>query len=431
MLADDLVDYPRCFSVVLQLNLSLDEPRLRDAIDFATKRHPLLRACVEYEGEYPKRWVECQIPKYPIDWSDERSKSPGDSERTASSIDLCRQPGVRFRVRRQEWGDALDIEFHHACTDGLGAIQFIHDLLLTYKNGIKNVETILTDYDAFRLSTRDSFGLTGWRRPLRWLYGSAGWLAAIEYLAHRPAMVGTPTTARESRERGSGFSSRFLTCEQTAAVASAAKIECVTVNDLLLRDAFLAIQDLAANHWQARTRDHKRIMVPVSLRVNGDENIPAANIVAMINIDRRPHRWTDHTRMLKVLHLEMQAVKRLRLGLVFVQILNSLQIVFGSLRPFLSRDRCQATCVLSNLGPVLADIGPDVIRAIEFFPPIRPLTSVAIGIVTYQGQMALSLRYDANALSPDQAAELLDRFVSKLLRNGNTVTAAELVAVER
>lgn len=430
MLADDSVDYPRCFTIALQLACSLDETRLREAIDIVTQRHPLLRALVEYEGHRPQRWVDCPHPSYPIDWCFGASESPGDNNSVVSSLDLRRQPGLHFRINRDEGGETLSIQFHHACTDGLGAIQFISDLLLAYRNGGEHVKAALPNYDVSRLARRDSFGMTGWRRPIRWLYGSFGWLAAIEYLAHRPAMLGDPSAERPTAgQPGSACCTRFLTRRESEQIFSAAKQASVTVNDLLLKDVFLAIQEFVECHRPTRTQHHKRVMVPVSLRASGDEHLPAANVVAMINVDRRPGRWADQKRMLKVLHWELTTVKRLRLGLVFVQILHTLHTLFGSLRPFLSRDRCQATCVLSNLGPVFAGFGPETIRAVEFFPPIRPKTSAAFGVVTYEGRIMLSLHYDANALSSDQGTELLDRFVSRLLQNGRPVAAEEPAVV--
>ncbi len=418
MLADDSADYTRCFFIAVRLNERLDESRLIAAIDSATKRHPLLRALVAYDGDRPKQWVECHDPRYPIDGQAGSAASSGDYEQVIPPIDLRRQSGLRFQLRREAEGDALCVEFHHACTDGLGAVQFVGDLLAAYGTEAGAAQSTFPPLDEQLLATRDSLGLTGWRRPLRWLYGSLGWLGAIEFLAHRPAPLGKlPAASASPGNRASGFCWRALTAEESWAVILAAKHDGVTVNDLLMRDVFVALQEFIERHWPARTRDHKRIMVPTNLRVAGDERMPAANVVAMINLDRRPHRWTDRRRMLRVLHWELTAVKRLRLGVVFVQILHTLQTLFGSLRSFLPADRCQATCVVSNLGPVFPTIGTEVIRAIEFYPPIRPLTSAAFGVATHGGRIMLSLHYDASALSAEEGAELIDRVIDHLREN--------------
>jgi Condensation domain len=427
MLADDSADYPRCFVFVLRMRKSLDKARLQKAIDAATKRHPLLRALIEYNGDFSQRWIECAEPRYSIEWIADRTSPSGDDKRPIAPFDLRREPGLRFRVQRDETGDSLRIEFHHACTDGLGAVRFVGDLLALYAANANATAADLPALDPSRLATRDSFGLTGWRRVVRWLYGSIGWLAALEFLMHRPAALGNPPATWTTAAGGtSGFCAHTLTGGQTSAVVHFARRECVTVNDLLMRDMFVTIQEMIERHWPQRTSAHKRIMVPTNLRTSDDNRLPAANVVAMINLDRRPHRWSDARRLLRVLHWELALVKRLRLGVIFVQILHMLQTLFGSLRRFLPADRCQATCVVSNLGPVFTSLESELIRTVEFYPPIRSLTSAAFGVLTFQGRMTVSLHYDAAALMSDQGAELLERFMQKL--RSYEMAEAELIA---
>ncbi|MGD9633358.1 MAG: condensation domain-containing protein [Pirellulales bacterium] len=409
MLADDTADYPRLFWLTLRLRIQLDEARLRQAIDAATARHPLLRANVEYDGGRPRRWIECREPRYWLRLLD----AVDDTERVVEAIDLRREPGVRFRVERGELGDTLACEFHHATTDGIGAMQFVRDLLAMYVADSAETSADLPALDSTRLATRNSFGLTGWRRPLRWLYGTFGWLGAIEYLVHHPAPLGTLQAPNDPFGRRSGFCSRTLTEDDTRRIVEAAKSEGVTVNDRLIRDIFTATQAFIERHAPESRRRHQRIMVPTNLRAAGDECLPAANVVAMVNIDRRPHRWQNKSQMLWMLHRELDVVKRLRLGIVFVQILGALDWLFGSLRRFLPTDRCQATCVASNLG-VLPEFSNDVVQAVEFYPPIRPLTASAFGAVTFGRRFGISLHYDASAFTTVEAEELLERLMEEL-----------------
>lgn len=412
MLADDSADYPRNFSLVLRLHERLDDERLRAAIEAATQRHPLLRALVEYNRDRPQHWVECPNPRHEPNWSDE----PRDAVEPLRPFDLQCEPGVRFHVRRQSDGDALQVEFHHATTDGVGAIQFVGDLLTLYQGAEP------APLNPARLARRDSFGLTGWRRPIRWLYSAFGWLGAIEFLIHRPAPLGDVSGTVECRL--SGFSSYTFSQDDTTALVQAAKSKNATLNDLLMRDLFITLQAFIESHWPERSKAHQRIMVPTNLRSADDGELPAANVVAMVNIERRTHRWTDRDRMLRVLHRELAAVKRFKLGVVFVQILSVLQWLFGSLRRFLPRDRCQATCVASNLGLVLPQIADDVVRAVEFYPPIRPLTAAAFGIATHAGQMTISLHFDASTVAVEQGQELLERIVEQLQETGGCVKCA-------
>jgi NRPS condensation-like uncharacterized protein len=420
MLADDSANYPRLFFLVVQLKEALDEGRLTAAIDVATRRHPLLRANVEYNGDRPQRWIECREPTYLIEWRNAES----GRERVVEPIDLRNEPGVRFAIERGADGDALAVEFHHASTDGIGALQFIGDLLTLYTNGGRSDG--LPPLDPTRLATRDCFGLTGWRRVIRWLYGTVGWLGAIEFLLHRPAPLGRIDAVSS---RASGFCSRTLTSAETTALLRNAKDEHATVNDLLLREMFLSMQSHLDLHWPDRSRSHLRIMVPTNLRAAEDAALPACNVVAMINIDRRVYRWTDHSKLLRVLHRELAAVKRFKLGVVFVQLLHVLQTLFGSLRRFLPADRCQASCVVSNLGVVLRETETEAIRSVEFYPPIRPLSAAAFGVATLNGELTLSLHYDAAALTAEEAAELLDGVTAQIRTSTGSISSGAVAAV--
>ena len=115
----------------------------------------------------------------------------------------------------------------------------------------------------------------------------------------------------------------------------------------------MAQQELIERQWPERAKKYQRILVLINLRAAGDERLPATNVVAMIYVDRCPHGWNDRRRMLRILHWELAIVKRLRLGIVFVMILQELQQLFGSIQRLLSPNTCHATSVASKLGPVL------------------------------------------------------------------------------
>ncbi len=413
MLAEDSASYPCCFSIVLRLSERIDAAALREAIAIATGRHPLLCAHLEYEYGTVRNWIAAPSAGHDIQWRDDVSAA--NTARPPRPIDLRKQLGVRFEVETGTDQDTLRVEFHHACTDGIGAVQFLSDLLIAYRQARGATESRLPAIDASRLTHRDQYGLRGWRRLTRLFYGTFGWLGAIEFFTHRPVPLGqTSEDAGEPAARHSGYCFAALSPEQSASLLAAAKQQRVTVNDLVIRDLFLSVQEHVAKHQPDLANKHKRVMVPTNLRVAGDEQTPATNIVAMINLDRRPGNWKHQRRLLRVLHWEMAAVKRMRLGLTFVQIVGAFRKWFGSLRPLLPLDRCLATCVLSNLGRSPAAFDPQLVRAIEFYPPLRPLTSASFGLITHDGQVMCSLHYDQAALSSDLGAELLEQFTRRL-----------------
>jgi hypothetical protein len=164
-------------------------------------------------------------------------------------------------------------------------------------------------------------------------------------------------------------------------------------------------------------------MVPMNLRLAGDRQTPAANLVSMVNLDRRPARYASRRRLLKSLSLEMSIIKRCRLGITMHHVVR-LARRFKKLAWLLPADRCVCTCVLSNLGNASEILGPRTesdsspadgleLVSFDFMPPIRPLTAAALGVATYRGCTTITLHHDAS-MSAESARELLDNFVVRL-----------------
>jgi hypothetical protein len=219
-----------------------------------------------------------------------------------------------------------------------------------------------------------------------------------------------------------------FTAEQTSALRAAASAAGATLNDLLVRDLFLTTGQWIDQQAPSRRGAHVRVMVPVNLRTDSEHDLPAANVVAMINLDRRPRRWHNHRRMLRVLHWEMAAVKWARLGLTFIRAIQVTHYLMGKLQLLLAADKCQATCVLSNLGEPWRNsplAGPEgrivagdvIVRQFEMLPPIRPLTRLSIGAITYARQLTIALHCDQNVLTVDERRALLDHYVATLQRS--------------
>ncbi len=115
-------------------------------------------------------------------------------------------------------------------------------------------------------------------------------------------------------------------------------------------------------------------------------------------------------------------IKRFRLGLIFVWVTKWLCRCPPVMRRMLAGRRCMSTAVLSNLGVQLDETplprrrgrimaGNVMLAQIEFFPPVRPFTRVAVGAVTYAGELNIAVHYDRRSL----AVATGDRFLRDLL----------------
>ena len=155
------------------------------------------------------------------------------------------------------------------------------------------------------------------------------------------------------------------------------------------------------------------MMVPTNLRSTADQQTPAANIVSMVNLDRRPIRYASPRRLLKSLSLEMAIIKRCRWASPCT---TSSDSGAGSG----NWHRCCPTTVVYPrvCSAIFGDVSAAVDSRLElvslnFLPPVRPGTAAAFGISTLCGCTMITLHHDAS-LPAESARELLDKFVARL-----------------
>ncbi|HUT94659.1 MAG TPA: condensation domain-containing protein [Thermoguttaceae bacterium] len=424
MLADDWPAHPRTFYLRLGLEGQFDHEALERAVPIAMARHPLLGAVVQSEGR--RTWwvaAENQLPQ--IHWEREIER---DIARAAAPIDLRRQIGLRLWVCEADGRTRLWLELHHACCDGLGAVRFAEDLLAAYAAEREGGKPEWRPLRTERLRDRGIYAGSRFTQWLRWPFEVLCIAGSLEYFLHRPVPLAVPVKegadGSEPSPRLAAFRHRF-TIHQTEALRSAARQEGATLNDLLLRDLFLAAQDWIDRHRAEEKTGMVRIMVPVNLRTRLHADMPAADCVCMINVDRRVQGWTDLRKMLRIVSWEMGMVKRLRLGVIMLRIIQLVQRITGSLKSLLPADRCLASCVLSNLGMPLRDspladahgrvtAGNVEVEEIELLPPVRPLTSAAFGAATLGGRLTVSLLADQRALGAGGGEELLALYAQRL-----------------
>ena len=126
MLAEDTPEYPRAFILEVTLSGSLRREALEAAWPTALARHPLLVARINRNEDF---WVFRDDHEPPIDWGPESEPLTFVTE---EKIDLTREAGLRLWVRSGPNRARLVFQFHHACCDGVGGLEFIGDLLAIY-----------------------------------------------------------------------------------------------------------------------------------------------------------------------------------------------------------------------------------------------------------------------------------------------------------
>lgn len=434
MLADDRESHPMTFTIRLKFSGQFDETAFRLAAVDAALRHPLLHAHVTPAVDGQLTWVAAPDPTPYLDIAslDEPLRFPG-SER----IDLSRATGLRIWVRTGSERTEMRLQFHHSSADGVGAYQFIEDLLSCYALRVHPDDTRagLRPLDERRLLGRTTFGLSWARQLLRLPLELWGFFAgSLTFFIGRPVALESaqkPAETPEQRLRLLDYPAYTFAADESRNLLDHAKQAGATLNDLLLRDHLRAMHRWNVRHDGRMRRKMLRIMVPIDLRVPGDEAMPSADVVSMVYIDRWPFMWRSGRFLLSSIAREMAFLKWGRLGLSFVRGVGIYGWFPGGI-DFLARaGRCYASAVLSNLGVLFRGAilprengklraGDLTLERVESAPPVRPFTAAGITTLSYAGQLTIVMNYDRHHWTADEAGRMLDEIVAEL-----RVTAAE------
>ena len=425
MLLDDRPRWPMTFFFKVTLHGCLDRTSWEQAISRTVVRHPLLNSLLVGDSTRGYRWTELTDQRPPaIHWGGAEADAPLEFLE-GRTLDLRRQPGLRVWVQGKCDVHTVWFEFHHSCCDGISAVQFITDCFDELGAARPTSAQAPRPLQRERLRERGKLGLSPFKRVMRLPLDLLAQLGVFEFFAHRPvSLVNVDDQSRIPEFQSEGpnsFMHRFDVVESTR-LRQAARLRKVTVNDLLVCSLFAALHNWFRQHAPDELGKIFRVMIPMNLRLPADEQTPAANIVCMINLDRRMTHKTKPERLLKLLSWEIWAAKSMRLGVMFHYIL-SLARRWGRIDRLLPTDRCLSTCLLSNLGQPFGDSceariwqtpqGPLTLKCVELLPPTRPGTPATFGVLTYAGETTIAMHFDA-ALEASQAEQLLTFLVRHL-----------------
>ncbi|MBI3468431.1 MAG: hypothetical protein HY000_35970 [Planctomycetes bacterium] len=423
MLDDDRPEYPMTFFIKLHFRGRLDQKLFKVALERVLDRHPLFRANVrELFGR--RMWAPAKDRNPLLSWEDDQEPISG-----CGYLDLADEVGLRLWVRENNRGAAVLIQFHHACCDGVGAMQFIEDLLTAYAAAHSETgqSPAMRPLYLGRLANRGECRQGLLRRLLTAPVCMLAARGIAEFLVNRPAPLATPARPQVAcvpESGGPDIHTHRFSKHQLRNLRERSEQLGATVNDLLMRDLIEAVNEWNSKHAPQQSGRCIRISMPVNLRTSDDELLPAANHVAMVFIDRRPARYTKVWGLLDSIRLDTWFIKRFRLARVFIWLMTLLRACGIGLSRWIKEDRCMATTVLSNLGVRLDDLplpyykerilaGDVMLDRIEFTPPVRPLTHASLGVVTYAGELSISLHHD-QSMSSQAAADFLAAFAARV-----------------
>lgn len=429
MLADDRPAHPMQFFCRLWFAGAIDRHRFMGAASEAINRHRLLNATVARIGRC-WCWVPSDKVEPELNWF---ATEPLDTMPAARWIDLESSPGLRITVRQGQSRADVVFHFHHACCDGTGAMQYIHDLLVLYSNANQHEarKVTLDALDEQKLLSRETFGLSRWDRlklTRKQLVGVAG---IRQFFSRSPQ----PLVPHEVEPDQSELPPAYPTVlvhefdqQQTTSIKQRAMEIGVSMNDLLVGSLFLAITSWRSENRLGDERDWLRMSVPVSMRQFGSESIPAANFVSMIFLDRRGLDCEQPEELVRGIRDEMDLIKRNQLGFTFPLTLQAFKLLTGGVKRAINAKTCSASGLVTNVGTILARsplprhegklmINGLLLDRVEIGAPNRPYQCVAFSLLIYGGRLALCTQYDSRVLDKAQASGLLGAYVERLLGN--------------
>ena len=391
----------------------LDSDRVTEAIGAAALRHPVARARLgdwrytdrSYRWEIARALVE--VPLQVATCADEAALAAARENLLSCSPSLDAPPPFAVLLAHGPAGDSLVLNLHHAAGDGIGAARLMLSILRAYAGA----DDPLPPLDP--LAVRDVRALAG-------TASLADGIVRTRALAESAARKWEPP-ARIAADGGGdrpgyGVELLALTRDETAAVF-ALRTDGTTVNDVLLAALAVAVRRWNAAH--GRTPRRVTLSMPVNLRPPEWKTEVVGNFASYVTVSGGIA--DDLPRALEGIGRQTRAVKRDGLAGLVVDLLagpSLLTIAAKQRLPdliSLTGNVVVDTATLSNLGTLTAL--EDEVEAVWFSPPGRMPLGVAIGAVTHDARLLLTLRY-RHAQFDAPAAGAFARLYREVLLHG-------------
>jgi NRPS condensation-like uncharacterized protein len=423
MALDDSPEFPMNILWRLCFEGQIERKRFYQAFGRAIERHPLLRSKMSNTPDRKLsnlKWVTTANPEPPIIWrEDSWSALVNDIE----PIDLQKEISLKAHVLLEEKNTKILFQFHHSATDGKGAASFLEDLLHAYHGDSEF--TKMTDISH---TFRDHLGLTTGeslkRIPREIIHAGESIMQPAKPLA-TPGLSHKEINLKDDSFPFRGAISHKFDKEQFKKINLLARSQDATINDLVIREFFLAM-----NSWNVKFGGKSkriRVTMPINLRFTGSK-MPASNIVSMCFLNRSPDVISDEDKLLKSIKVETQYIRKHRMGLTLIRSIKLMsKLSFGYPYNAGGDKACHSTGVLTNLGIVFKKLNMPAddqgylklgrnlkLVDVSTFPPLRPNTHVTLGLITYGNTFQLCLSYNKKVISQENARSLLEHMTARL-----------------
>ncbi len=425
MLAGCSREHPSSFAFELEVNGPVDREQLNKALKHCSQHHPLLFSLLDQDS---KNWQ--------YDEEAEPVIQDGVGQKDLS-FDLKNEFGLRLFISDSDLNKSnLEFVFHHACTDGIGAICFIKDVAKYYNDSaeLNDSSKSAPNNETFQYlrKFRTSYGRNRFLHLLRWPLDLLAMLWSFEMVFNHPVPIKSDSACESNQDNPISPSTQNqtiaceLTPEQTRRVKTQSKAAGLTVNDRIICSVFAAIDDWNKKFNPSASDKLIRIMIPMNLRVA--QPASAANMVAMINVDRRVGKWKSKRWFQRLLSKEMSIVKKLQAGITANRFLQLQKQFLGRWPMQEDQQSCFASCVVSNLGDLSSQLGQNFqfgnsrLVAFRLRAPLREHTNVFIAAFSLADQLNFNVTFNSKYLNQFQSEFLLDLIRQAILQPASKQT---------
>ncbi|MBC7819159.1 MAG: hypothetical protein IAG10_19895 [Planctomycetaceae bacterium] len=438
LLLDDRAGYRMTFLVEQSFDGEIDRAAFDVGVAEASRRHPLLNAVAQHRRFRGWRWTSAGDVPPVINWAsmDQPLTFPEEM-----GIDLTQEKGVRFFVRVGNGQSRLVTQFHHACCDGMGAIQYLSDVFAAYTRELYPHAAKHPAYqpvEALHLLRRGDLKVHQDKTMSRFRLFLRLLSYARHYAAHPPMAL---ASSRNSSAVGTPLSypgtlTRTFSPSMQHDLRRVARRSDVTVNEILVRELMLTIRDWNQRHSTISDSDQISIRVPTNLRNLDHDHMPSANLVGLVAFQRSVAELNQPEKLLESIKAESQFYKRWKFGAAFLDGLKVVRWIPGALRRIVNSNHSFGSAILSCIGdpslaisanfPVNEDgnpiLGNLVFNDLNTAPPIRPQTHASFTTWHFSNKMRLGVRCDSEIFTQESAQELLDLFADRVINVANSVT---------
>ncbi len=418
MLIDDRPGHRMCFFLECIVDGPLQENGLRNAVETAARRHPLLCSRVGFHGSRPV-WLEADVLPMVVWNPPEQHGDPWQP------FDLRHESGVRLVVLSDgEQRHRVVMQVHHSVCDGVAACEFVGDIWALYagieprafsppramRNGPSEENTAAAaTTNGSQDTAREAWAFARfWPAPL------------ADATISRTALTAGDSDAAGSRCDPRSPPYAWIDFDRACTEHLRAK---ASADGVSLNDSIVAAVMRAAVAWNTRVRrrpGNVRVTMPVNLRQPGQRE-PANNHLGYAFLDRTAAQCSDPKSLTASIASATRWILDHNAAAFFLSAIHFLARWPWMLRLTTRLPLCISTVVVSNVGDPsrrmrsgvgrvdgLDAPGDLVIQGFFGVPPLRPRTRAAIGVTTYAGRLSLCCLCSTHREPREGARQFLD-----------------------